>query len=242
MYAGVPIDVPTSVIVPRIWPRRLGRFARRRDRFRDAEVGHGRRAAGEQDVVRLDVAVDDAAAVRVDERARDVLENAHRFAHRERSAREARAQRLAFDERHDEERETVGLSRAQHRHDVRMLQRRREHDLALEAVHGDRGGELVREHLHDDHSSERVVLRDETRRHPSTAKFAIESVGGTEGALELVSENSHVECGEAAGYTNLRPAHHVRQQESGEWLRRWESLTESGPRGSVRFVTVLPTE
>ena len=41
------------------------RFARRRDRLRDAEVRDRRRAAGQQNVVGLDVAVNDAAAVRV---------------------------------------------------------------------------------------------------------------------------------------------------------------------------------
>ena len=56
----------------------------------------------------------------------------------------------------------------------------------------DRGRELVREDLHDDHSAEDVVPSDEYRRHPSTAKFAIEGVRGAEGTLELVSENGHV--------------------------------------------------
>ena len=85
-----------------------------------------------------------------DERARDVLEDAHRLAHRQRAARQPRAQRLALDERHDEERQAVRLARAQHRHDVRMLKRRRQHDLALEPVDRDRRGELVRQHLDDD--------------------------------------------------------------------------------------------
>ena len=107
MYAGVPIDVPTSVIVPVrdvLWVR----FAV----SRDAEIALATPksvtvadAGREQNVVRLDVAMDDAAAVRVDERARDVLEDAHRFAHGERAARQSRAQRLALDERHDEERQ-----------------------------------------------------------------------------------------------------------------------------------------
>ena len=65
---------------------------RRADGFRDAEVGDDRGAAGEQHVVRLDVAVHDAALVRVGERLRDVLEDARRLRRRRAArARDARA-------------------------------------------------------------------------------------------------------------------------------------------------------
>ena len=46
-------------------------------------------AAGEQHVVRLDVAMDDAALVRVGERLRDVAQNADRLGDRQRAARRA---------------------------------------------------------------------------------------------------------------------------------------------------------
>jgi hypothetical protein len=39
---------------------------------------------------------------------------------------------------------------------------------------------------------------------------------------------------EAAGGINLRPAHHIRQQKTSEWLRAARFLTESGPTGSQR--------
>ena len=70
----MPIDVPTCVSVPRV--ARILRRARRRERLRDAEVGDHGGAAGEQDVVRLDVAVHDAALVRVGERLRDFAQDA----------------------------------------------------------------------------------------------------------------------------------------------------------------------
>ena len=145
--------------------------------------------------------MDDAAAVRVDERARDVLENAHRFAHGERAARQPRAQRLALDERHDEERQPHaagpavagrGFAGAQHRHDVRMLQRGREHDLALEPVDRDGGRELERQHLDDDRATERVVARDEHGRHAAAPELSLEGVAGAQGSLEFVSKNGHV--------------------------------------------------
>ena len=87
MYAGVPIDVPICVSVAPA--RRVG--ARRADRLRDAEVGDDRGAAGQQHVVRLDVAMDDAALVRVRERLRHVAQHADDFGDRERRPRASRA-------------------------------------------------------------------------------------------------------------------------------------------------------
>ncbi len=80
MYAGVPIDVPSCVSVA-CAPLSVRDAAQR---FRDAEVGDDRGAAGQQHVVRLDVAMDDAALVRVRERARDVAQDAQHVGDRER--------------------------------------------------------------------------------------------------------------------------------------------------------------
>ena len=139
MYAGVPIDVPTCVSVE---PSFRGR-ARRADRLRDAEVGHRRGTAGEQDVVRLDVAVHDAALVRV-RRAPSAtsrrMPTASAIGSGPRASR--RAQRLAFDERHRVVRQAAHLARGEHRHDVRMLESGGELDLALEALDVDAGAEF----------------------------------------------------------------------------------------------------
>ena len=69
------------------------------------------------------------------------------------------------------------FTRAQHRHDVRMLERRREHDLALEPVDGDGRGQLVRQDLDDDGAPERVVARDENGRHAAAPELSLEGVG-----------------------------------------------------------------
>ena len=90
---------------------------------RDAEVGDERAAGArlEQDVVRLHVAMDDAASVRVRERPRDLAQHARRVGRRERPARaEPLAERLALDVAHDEEDEAAGLADAMDRDDVRM--------------------------------------------------------------------------------------------------------------------------
>ena len=157
-----------------------GALARRRNCLGDTEVGDHRRAAREEDIVGLDVAMDDAAAMRVGERARDVLENAHRLAHRERTTRHACAHRFAIDVRHDEVRQLLRLSRTQHRHDVRMLQRGGEHDLALEPVDGDAGGEVVRQDFDDDLPAEGVVRGDKDDRHAAAAELTLDGVGSAE--------------------------------------------------------------
>ena len=74
MYAGVPIDVPICVSVALRTSR-----ARGADGFRDPEVGDDRRAAREQHVVGLDVAMHDAALVRVRQRLRHVAQDADRL-------------------------------------------------------------------------------------------------------------------------------------------------------------------
>ena len=78
MYAGVPSATPSDGERAARAPRCVARG----ERLRDAEVGDHRDAAGEQHVVRLDVAVDDAVLVRVRERARDVAQDAHRLGRR----------------------------------------------------------------------------------------------------------------------------------------------------------------
>ncbi len=51
------------------------------DRARDAEIGEHRVAIFEQDVLRLDVAVDDPFAMRVSERIRDLAQDPRRLVH-----------------------------------------------------------------------------------------------------------------------------------------------------------------
>ena len=90
---------------------------------RDAEVGHQRaaRARLEQDVVRLHVAVHDAAPVRVRERPRHLAQHARRVGGRKRTARaQSLAERLALDVAHDEEDEAARLADAMDRDDVRV--------------------------------------------------------------------------------------------------------------------------
>jgi hypothetical protein len=77
----------------------------------------------QQDVLRLDIAVDHPVLVGILERAGHVGRDAHRVLHAElRLAVELRPQRLAVDERHHIIEETVGGAGIEEGQDVRMLQ------------------------------------------------------------------------------------------------------------------------
>ncbi len=142
---------------------RRSAVCRFRHRLRHAEVGHRRRVAGEENVVGLDVAVDDALRVGVVERLGDVAQNRHRLGDRQLAAHEPRPQRLAFDERHREVRQTVHLARGQQRDDVRMLEPRGDQDLAPEAVEVDAVAEFGGENLDDDLARRATHLRRRRR-------------------------------------------------------------------------------
>ena len=174
-------------------PLRRAVVARRADRLGDAEVGDRGRAAGEQHVVGLDVAVHDAVLVRVRERLGHVAQQSHRLGDGERRAAfESRAQRFTLDERHGEPGQAVHRAGGVHRHDVRMLQLGREEDLAIEALDVHARRELGRQHLHDDLATERGVFGEEDARHAATAELALDRVGGAEGLLELVAQGHRV--------------------------------------------------
>ena len=120
-------------------------------RARDAEIGHERATVGEQDVLRLDVAMDDALRVRVRQRLGDLLRQVERFVDRQLLlAIELVAQRRAFDEGHRVVQLPVRRARVEHAHDVRVLERAADLDLAQEAFGAERGGELRVQHLDRD--------------------------------------------------------------------------------------------
>jgi hypothetical protein len=111
-------------------------IARRAERLGHTEVGDHRAPARQQDVVRLDVAVHDAALVRVGERARHLAQEAHGLAEREFPlAHQSCAERLAAHEGHREIRQSFRVTGGEERHDVRMLEPCRQRDLAFEAFH-----------------------------------------------------------------------------------------------------------
>ena len=136
--------------------------------------------------------MNDAASVRVRESARDVFEDAYRLTYRERTARHSRAHGLSVHVRHDEVRELIGLTCAEHRHDMRVLQCGRKHDLTLESIDGDTGRQIVRQHLDDNLSPERVSVATKTstcRRHRAPAQWCRRSRVPAAGLRECLPLN-----------------------------------------------------
>ena len=100
--------------------------------------------ASQQDVLGLDVAVDDAARVRVGQRLGDRQRDPPRLIVRERAvAIEAAAQILAADQLHDQIGPPVGLARLAHRHDAGVIEEAHHLRLAQKSPAGGAiGGEL----------------------------------------------------------------------------------------------------
>ena len=131
----------------------------------------------EEDVFRLDVAVDDAVAVRVVERVGDLGGDPQRVLDRELLlAIQPVAQRLAVDERHDVEHRAVHLSRVVQGEDVRMLQVGGGADLGEEPRAADDRGELGLEDLHGDLAVVPEVVGEEDGGHPPRADLALDAV------------------------------------------------------------------
>ena len=145
MYAGVPSTAPACGRARRLGRRRASRRQRRRRRsleraelLREPPVDHdGLAERADEHVRRLEIAVDDALAVRVRERVGDgddVRQEREPLLERRPRARDRRLERSPVDELHRVERLAVrpapGLV---DRDDRRVLQARGDQRLALEA-------------------------------------------------------------------------------------------------------------
>ncbi len=77
----------------------------------------------QHEVVRFDVAMDDAVLVHVRQRVGDVAREEQRVAHGDVVlALESRAQRLAFDERHGVVQRAADVARREHRRNARVVE------------------------------------------------------------------------------------------------------------------------
>ena len=182
---------------------RMRIVACRDDRLRDSKVGDDRRAAGDEDVVRLDVAVHDAVLVRVGERLGDVAENADRRANRQRSRLKHLAQRRALDEGHGIVGKAVRLARREHGDDVRMLEPRGELDLALESRDGEPAASSGGSTLTTTLRPSARLLGDEDARHAAAAELTLDGVGGAEAGLELIASETASRGIDSRGVTSL---------------------------------------
>ena len=103
--------------------------------LRQSEVEHlGMPALGDQDVRRLDVAVDDPLCVRRIQRVGDLDSQVQHLLHRHRCARDQVFERGSVQVFHDDERTTLGFIDLVNRADVGMVQRRGGKRLAPEPL------------------------------------------------------------------------------------------------------------
>jgi hypothetical protein len=148
--------------------------------LRNPEVTHHGRAAGEEDVLRLDVAMNHSLGVRVLQCACNVTKDPQGIVERNRSSRDPRPKRIPRHEWHRVVREIRGSAGGVHGHDVRVLQAGRDLHLTGEALGGDTGGQVGRQDLDYDPSAQSRLLGYKDARHPATRQLTLEDIRSTE--------------------------------------------------------------
>jgi hypothetical protein len=134
-------------------------------------------AALEQNVFRLDVAVNHAEAVGIAEGVRDFAGDRDGIGNRELPfALESRPQRLAGDERHHVVQQPARIAAVEQRQDVRMLEARRRSDLTQKAVGTEDRAELGVQHLDGDVPIVPGVVREVDRGHTPGTELALDDV------------------------------------------------------------------
>ena len=151
----------------------------RLDQLGEAEVQDLQVAVARQhQVLGLQVAVDDAVRVRAGEGARRLRGELEELAQRQRLLRERLAQRAALHELHRDVERAGLVADVEHRHDVRVVERRRGAGLALEALAAVLArGELGPQPLDRDLAPEPRVARAEHLAHATRAERAQDLVG-----------------------------------------------------------------
>ena len=176
--------------------------------------------AGEEDVVGLHVAMDDAGLMRVGERVAHVAQEEHDVVHGQRSlAHEPVAQRSAGLEGHDEVARAAGFARVVEGNDVRMVKLRDDRDLLREAFGGERGLQRGMHDLHGDVARVLEVVREVDGGHAALAKFALDPVAVSERGFET-AWRSHLLAAATADF--------IWVSQLGT-TRRYDALTSGGP-------------
>jgi hypothetical protein len=144
----------------------------------DTEVGYeGRAVFGEKQVLRLDVAMDDAVVVGVVHRPGGLDGNAERVVHRKLAlAAEPVAQRFPLDIGHGEPELPGRFPGIEDRQNVGMLEPGGEADLPLEPLGAQDGRKLRQENLECDGPVVPQVLGEIHRSHAAPAELALEGV------------------------------------------------------------------
>jgi hypothetical protein len=143
--------------------------------------------SGHQDVVRLDVAMNDALAVRVSQCVHDIAQDAHDLIDRQLvMTSQSRPEGLPRDIRHRVVQQPSLGARRQKRYDVRVLESRRELDFALEPFGTQSRCKFGRENLDDDLSIKCQFMNQEDARHPSATQLPLDAERLAEDALQPI--------------------------------------------------------
>ena len=146
----------------------------------------------EEDVFRLDVAVDYSLLVRVRQRGGDLADDGDGVIDRELMfALQPLAQRFARDERHHVEHEPVSNPSRYDRQNVRMLQMRRDFALALEPRRHHVAGELGRQNLDDDLAVEREIRGEEQSAHAPALQLFVHAIAVGEDLSQMFEQIVH---------------------------------------------------
>ena len=135
----------------------------------------------QQNVLRLDVAVDHLVGVRVAQGGSYLASDGKGLIHRQLLlALELGAQRLTLDVGHDVEQAAAGLTGVVQREDVRMVEPRRDLDLAQEALRTDRRGQFGSQHFDRHEPMMLDVVREVDRRHAAVPQLALDRIATSE--------------------------------------------------------------
>jgi hypothetical protein len=154
---------------------------------RDPEVRHHRLPVVEQDICRLDIAVDDPLPVGVVQRARHVRRDVHRFVHGKLlQAVDPVAERLSLYVRHHVEEEGIRLARVEQRQNVRVLKIGGRLDLGEKTLGADDGAQFGFQDLDRDLAVVPQVIRQVDGGHAALTELSLDAVAAVEGRVEAM--------------------------------------------------------
>ena len=164
----------------------------RGDRASHAEVRQEHMPTRQQDVVRLDVAMNDAGGVRVGQHIRHFSKNSNGVGNGQRPlTTKPAAERLAIDERHHVERQAVGGAGIKERQNVRVPKMRGRPDLGDEAVYADDRRQIAVQHFDGDIALVPDVVREIDGCHSANPELSLDTVLGEKGRCERRGDVRH---------------------------------------------------
>ncbi len=152
----------------------------------------------EEDIVRLEVAVNHGSRVRERERLGDLAQQPCRLVDGKRAVeRETVPKRLASDVWGDVVEQTISRASGEHGQDVRMLELRSDEHFALEAVCAGLAREFWWQKLDHHFSVQRSLGREKEPAHPTGRELTLDLVGFAERGLKSILKRSrHTKSGD----------------------------------------------